>query len=131
MAGKQPTKIDINTAPKEALVAVSGIGESLAQRIIDERPFAAVSELVRVSGISENKLAALRPYLSASRSQTNAPQSQGKTSPASDKKPFAGLGHTEAFVFLEDSNDRKDAFLIIFGGFIFGLFLLLLRRRSK
>jgi hypothetical protein len=49
----------------------------------------------------------------------------------SPEEPIAKLGETEAFVFLEDRNERQDALLIIFGGFILGLIILLLRRANK
>ena len=121
MAGKKQPKTDINLASIEDLVAIKGIGESLAQRIIDYRPYAAVNDVTRVPGISDAKLAALLPYLTV--------KSFAKK-PPSTEQPSVSLGHTEAFVFLEERSDRQDAFLIIFGGFIIGLILLLLRRRK-
>jgi len=72
------------------------------------------------------------PYLTI-----NIPQEKPTTSekPSSQAKPaekqtITKVGETEAFVFLEDKNDRQDALLIIFGGFILGLIILLLRRRE-
>ncbi|MBG0785420.1 MAG: helix-hairpin-helix domain-containing protein [Anaerolineaceae bacterium] len=124
MAEKKPLKTDINLASKDELVAINGIGESLAQKIIDYRPFKTVADLTRVPGISETKLTTLQPYLKAqSFSKTVKPKT------AESAPQTSGLGHTEAFVFLEERSDRQDAFLIIFGGFIFGLILLLLRRK--
>jgi ribosomal protein S13 len=120
------TKTEINSASKDALIAINGIGESLAQRIIDYRPYAAVKDLVRVPGISDAKLAALHPYLKVQ----SFKEKTRKHAKAPSSEQLDSLGHTEAFVFLEDRSDRQDAFLIIFGGFIFGLILLLLRRRK-
>lgn len=123
MANKPSTSIDINSAPKKTLLTVKGIGDSLAERIVAGRPYAALSDLLQVSGISEKKLATLRPYL------TVKPLAKKPVAlPKPSGKPYTSLGHTEAFVFLEDRNERQDAFLIIFGGFILGLIILLLRR---
>ena len=53
----------------EALQSLPGIGEVLAERIVEYRaengPFASVDELDNVYGIGEGKLASIRPFLTA------------------------------------------------------------------
>ena len=124
-------KVDINTASLEALVSIKGIGESLAKRIIDNRPYDTVDGLVKVSGINEAKLAHLEPLITIEKETAVVP-APVKLPPISQEsaqpQPVTKIGDTEAFVFLEDKNDRQDALLIIFGGFILGLIILLLRR---
>jgi competence ComEA-like helix-hairpin-helix protein len=48
-------RININTASVEQLDNIIGIGPTLAQRIIDARPFSSVDDLARVKGIGNGK----------------------------------------------------------------------------
>lgn len=59
-----PAPLDLNTATAQELAALPGIGEALAERIVQYRdengPFDSVEELDHVSGIGDGKIAALR-----------------------------------------------------------------------
>ena len=52
-------KVNINTASKEELQSLSGIGESIAQEIVNYRnkngKFSSIEDIKNVSGIGENK----------------------------------------------------------------------------
>jgi competence ComEA-like helix-hairpin-helix protein len=48
--------IDINTASLEDLDRIYGVGPTIAQRIIEQRPFSSVDDLIRVKGIGEKTL---------------------------------------------------------------------------
>lgn len=49
-------KIDINTASKEELQKIIGVGPIIAERIIEARPFSSLYDLLRVKGIGEKTL---------------------------------------------------------------------------
>lgn len=62
-----PRAVDLNSATKEELDGIPGIGPVLAERIILYRtvngPFKSVDELTKVSGIGAKKLQDLKPYV--------------------------------------------------------------------
>lgn len=63
--------VNVNTATKQELRSVPGIGPELAERIIKGRPYKRVDGLLRIEGIGKKSLKAMRPYLTV----------KGKTGP--------------------------------------------------
>jgi competence protein ComEA len=63
-------KIDINRAEAWLLEALPGIGEVLAQRIVDYRgingPFRIVEDLLKVSGVGQGTLDNIKDYIAVS-----------------------------------------------------------------
>ena len=58
-----PTKLDVNNASQTELENVPGIGPSIAERIIEARPFKSADDLQRVKGIGGGKrYEEIRPF---------------------------------------------------------------------
>lgn len=59
--------VSLNTATKEELMRLEGLGEKTAEKILAYRDshggFDSVEELLNVEGVGEKKLAAWKPYL--------------------------------------------------------------------
>lgn len=53
--GAKSKLVNINTASFEDLVKVNGIGDSTAMAIIEGRPWARITELIKLRGISVGK----------------------------------------------------------------------------
>ena len=60
-------EVDVNAADWPELIQLPGVGEKLAQRIVESRrtigPFASHDDLRRVRGLGPKKLEQIRPYL--------------------------------------------------------------------
>lgn len=54
--------LNLNTASKNDLQSIKGIGPVLAERIIAGRPYRTVDDLRKVNGIGQKKLENMRPY---------------------------------------------------------------------
>lgn len=57
--------VDINSASEEALIKLPQIGDSLAKKIIEARPFSSKADVKRVKGIGEGKYAAIKDLIEA------------------------------------------------------------------
>ncbi len=62
-----PANVDINTADKDLLVEIPGIGPKTADAILAYRQengnFKSLDELTKVKGIGDKSLAKMKPYL--------------------------------------------------------------------
>lgn len=59
----EPGSVDLNTATASELQSVSGIGPTLATKIIAGRPYKNVDDLLRISGVGPKLLERIRPAL--------------------------------------------------------------------
>ena len=59
LAGEAATEVNINTASAEELAALEGIGDKIAQNIVEYRdangPFATIEDLKNVKGVGDKK----------------------------------------------------------------------------
>ncbi len=78
--------IDLNTADRAELVQLPGIGQTLAQRVVEDRdrngPFRNVNELRRVAGIGPSTLERLRPWVRV----TSVPEADTVLASSGDEK---------------------------------------------
>jgi len=63
MSKNEGLLIDPNTAEIEALTQLPGVGETLARRMVEARPFVEAEDLLRVPGVGKATLERLVPHM--------------------------------------------------------------------
>ena len=93
LAGTAAAVVNINTATKEELTTIKGIGDKRAQEIIDYRKkngdFKSIDELEKVPGIGPGTMKQIRSQVTVSgKPTTDKPADKGTKAKTSDvKKP--------------------------------------------
>lgn len=84
-------RIDLNHADRDELASLPGIGEVIAQRIVEYRetvrPFSEVSDLSAVEGVSEKMLEAVGDRLTVSDTAEDSPAEESETEPEDESAP--------------------------------------------
>jgi competence protein ComEA len=107
--GSSIAAINLNTATKDELVALPGIGPAKAQAIVDYRnqhgPFRSVDEIRKVKGIGEKLFISIKPELSiGAASRAPSAQTQAKGDTKADPKAAA---RAEAGVIAKDDKAKR------------------------
>src|SRR5689334_8676118 len=95
---KSNSKLDLNTASKEELDALPGIGDTYAQKIIEGRPYTSKSDLVKKGVLPSSAYDKIKDEVTAHRTKKEASQiSSATATPASTSngKLTSGAPSTE------------------------------------
>ena len=77
---KTKTKVDVNSADVETLQTLPGIGPTLAERIVEGRPYKNADDLAKVKGLSKSKIDAIQDQIKFGHVTTTTKKSTTKSS---------------------------------------------------
>jgi competence protein ComEA len=93
-AAQTAAKVNVNTADAKTLETLPGIGPTIAQRIIEGRPYHSITDLEKVKGLSPTKVEALKGKVTFAeskpkRKKSSEPAANAQTSetPSSIARP--------------------------------------------
>jgi predicted DNA-binding helix-hairpin-helix protein len=82
-AEEKKEAVDLNSASLKELTSIKGIGKAVSKKIIAGRPYVTVDDLSKI-GLSESKIALIKPFVKVWQSAT--PAAQDKTASPSNSK---------------------------------------------
>src|SRR6478736_24743 len=74
---KSNSRLDLNTASKEELDALPGIGDTYAQKIIEGRPYTSKSDLVKKGVLPSSAYDKIKDEVTAHRTKKETSESSG------------------------------------------------------
>jgi len=89
---KSKTKVDVNSADVETLQTLPGIGSTLAERIVEGRPYKNADELSKVKGLSKSKVEAIQNQITFGKTtkKSTAKSSKKTTTPETSATDTSG-----------------------------------------
>lgn len=114
LSGLAMAAVNINTATKEELTSLKGVGEKRAQDIIDYRTkngnFKSVDDLEKVPGIGPGLMKQIRPQLTTTgKTVLDQPSDKGAKSKASDSAKTAKSAESKESESAKTGTPKADA----------------------
>ncbi|KAA3643815.1 MAG: hypothetical protein DWQ07_17005 [Chloroflexi bacterium] len=85
------SKIDLNRSELKELINIPGVGNALAERIIEGRPYASAEDLSGVRGIGPAFYERIRPFITVQNNQESTPDDSSNRADADQQHPSAGI----------------------------------------
>lgn len=83
-------RVNVNSADVKTLETLPGIGPTLAQRIVDGRPYTSVDDLSKVKGLSKSKITAIQDQITFGSGATTTHKSRKATTPETSATGSSG-----------------------------------------
>src|SRR5690349_16323882 len=86
--------VNVNTADVKTLETLPGIGPTLANRIVEGRPYKSAADLQKVQGLSKSKIDALQDKITFGTGTTKktTKSSKNTSTPSEETKPVSPTG---------------------------------------